>query len=596
MRIINLINSLIDKKIESGYDQGYKYTEFLNINTHGIETKEEMYDRYYEEIEKEYKENLEKLTILMYDVSNQVDVSGLNQEERNVAAVLRSAKYLFEQDRKTYNTEDDFDEDTYIEVIKKNNELTNILNKDINWDSSVEVYDWVQEIIPYINIQSVTANGIDKPIDKYLVELLEKHGYTAVKETIVTKDTVCRNLLANQIFELEKYGFVVSEYLECHSTCRRLVSSKVKEIAELEYAKELYNVTEQRLGYIKNRLESLDENKKQIIDEWYIKNKELDNEVKALTLELNDYNDNIEVTSKIYRTEETEAKNAYDLVVNEPTKENINKMFDLISRLHDKTYKDKLLTVAYTKLDKYISEGRISNDIVNFKNHTVGRPKKENIEKSIAKKEKKIREIKEIKEESLASIEESRNMLNTAKNKESKNNDIALKEIVRLKKSLKEKGYIDRDLESKKIDLTEYENEKKRFTDKIKEFFNKLTKKDKEDDSIVTISETDESLIDFVPIDNITKVNKELKTKLDSDLVKSKISSGLNYIDLIVKTSAKEIGFYAGGVLIAGLTLYNVNKNLEIEPKVVDTIEMPDNSIYEIGENIEIDDIGKGSK
>ena len=41
--------------------------------------------------------------------------------------------------------------------------------------------------------------------------------------------------------------------------------------------------------------------------------------------------------------------------------------------------------------------------------------------------------------------------------------DIAKKEIARLKKSLEEKGYIDKDLESKKIDLTAYENIKMQY-------------------------------------------------------------------------------------------------------------------------------------
>ena len=91
------------KKKEKNKDQEIEF-EDLTLSTESCETLDDMYVKYSREIEEEYNKNYEKQTRLMQNVSSQVSVDDLTEEELKEAQVLRVAKYLFSQERGLHRT------------------------------------------------------------------------------------------------------------------------------------------------------------------------------------------------------------------------------------------------------------------------------------------------------------------------------------------------------------------------------------------------------------------------------------------------------------------------------------------------------------
>ena len=610
--ILSVLNTLMLKKEQEKADQKVDYKD-LELDTTGCETLDDIYVKYSKEIDDEYKDILSKKTILMQSVDSQMDVSNLTESELKDAQNLRKAKYMFNLDRMEYNTEDDLNEDEYREILKKSEEVFNLFKErnDFDFKDSKQVFYWLQKIVPYINIQSVCpaiywknmtselgnienkAISVDKPVDKALIELLKEAGYTSDKVVVNDIETFYKNMLAKEIKELEDYRFFVSEY--DNNENERLTSDKIKGIANLDYHKEVYYEAERRLGHINNKLNSIGELRDEASIEWANKKKDLEERLEKVNKKIETIND-LTVTSKIFRTEDTEAKEAYEKALSSPTKTTLTNMFSAIARLHDRDYKDKMLIVGYSLLDKVKEEETITKkDFQSIENANkltyVNRRDMNDILEDKKDLEEDIDDIGGKLEEAFKEIEETEKLLTEEKTKYEGVVSNSKQVIAEVALDLSKKGYVDNTEEFKSIDI-KVEEDKESLVDKFRNLFSR----NKQDKEIRIITAEEETLNDFVPVRKIKPIKKTLYAKVNQQEFKARVSKGNKEMLLDIKRHPVAYTILALSVAIevgvaAKLINEEINKQEDKKEITLEEAEITDIEIPYVDNSDEIPEI-----
>lgn len=89
----------------------------------------------------------------------------------------------------------------------------------LNFSSSIEVYNWLNSIVEYINNYDLTLPiGISRMdynnISNYIVKKLEEKGYTAENNVVSNLDDYYRRLISYQISDLDNYRFFAYDYAD----------------------------------------------------------------------------------------------------------------------------------------------------------------------------------------------------------------------------------------------------------------------------------------------------------------------------------------------------------------------------------------------
>lgn len=586
--MISVINTLIKRKRETGQDQKETYNS-IELSTEDCNTSDDMYVKYNNEIENSYQTRYEKITRLMLDVNTQLSVDDLTENEKRLALYLRKAKYMFNLDRREYNSEDEIEEDKYSIILEKSNELSEIVRdiNNINFENSKEVFMWVQKMVPYINIQSVTVPNIATPIDVYLLETLKSKGYTTEKTAVNNEQDFYRNMLANQLKELSEYHFFVSDYDLSVRENEELTSIKTKRIAQYNLNTDLDNEYTRRLRHTNRQQSKLEKVKQEIEEESEKLRKTTEENIKVNKHKLEDLS-NITVTSKVFKTECNEAKEAYEKTKLNPTYSNINDMFNKIGRIHDEEYKNKLVILAYKLLDEQRDNKKITDNdyktIIKVNEYSNIKRKDSKIyEERLEELEDRLEDIKINFKEAISELLGQMKKLIAEQGRIKKIISNVKRDKKKAEEELNSMGYVPKDIEPQ--EEKEEEEEKENAFDKIKNIFKK---KNKEQDVLVIMDENEETLFEVVPIKKINKIKENLYNKINNPKVKKKISKGLNKIsDKIkevrdnVKENAAKVEFICATVILVGIALIgasNDKKNEEtqdISNSIVVPIETP---------------------
>ena len=552
------IETLIASKNATGEDISVRYEDIM-ITTEDCNNVVDMYVKYNDQVKKYYNEKYNKITRFMHEVDSQVDISDLSREELNEAKDLRRAKYMFDFNRKDYNNEDDYNENEYSEILNKNKKLEKIITKVVNPNDSKEMYEWLQDMIPYVNIHSVTFAGEDK-LDEYIVNVFDGMGYGINNIDIVDEDSYYKSLISRNLNELKGNHFFVSEYYKTRDDNERYASRVLKDKAKLNYYEDLMEENRVKLGYVTRSLEVYKAGKEEVEKSYASSKEKIQKELEEIDKKIDQISDF--TFSKEYKTEEKEALDAYEKATDNPTKDNISDMFIYADRLHDPNYKEKILINAFQLLD-YVKEKELltKQEIRSIEAYNkltqIKRKDKDGILKKQQYLKKQLTKIDGYKEEELAKLDKTITELEIEQLKYQRIHDRYIEKLEETKNSLRDRGYIEQEKEESPIDFS-YEKEKMKLFDRIRNLF----KKNKED-GIETqkINLEDESLKDFVPIRKVKKIKKKLYEKINSSGMKEVIKKVCKEL----KDNAKEYIFASLFVTGIGLLIAQAIKTSDVK-------------------------------
>ena len=181
-----LAEMLIDAKKENNQECGVQINSKI-YDTNSCETVEDFIDKY----SKDLTENGIK------SIEVELDVETTKVLKTQIGNFNR---YLFRLDRGNINN-DGIDINA---VSKMEEEYTKIFAKkdSINFSNSKEVYDWLNELVPYINTHAVSLgnNSVD-----YILAIMNERGYT---KAIFNNDEY-KKAVYSKLRLLEKYNFFV---------------------------------------------------------------------------------------------------------------------------------------------------------------------------------------------------------------------------------------------------------------------------------------------------------------------------------------------------------------------------------------------------
>ena len=510
---------------------------------------------------------------------------------------ISQANEIFSIDRRLYNTEDDYNEEEYAQIVDKNGKLEKILaDKDkINLDEPIVAYNWIKKLTPYINIHALNGN-LDQPLDEYVLDVLRSYDYGVEESKIVDKNSFYDNLVALKMQELEKYHFIATSYESSHVDNINLSSDMIKDVSKLNYYKKIEKRLLSNINKYNKTLKELNSDREDILAEYnekfdiinteytkqYVENFEEENTVAELNL-----------VSKQFVTEANDVNLAYDKFKNDLTVENAKVLFDYISRLHEPALRREAKDKAYRLYEKANFNEQDKNTISAYVN-TKGirleklKEKAELDDKLNSERKEKlelaIQELTQEKDELINNLEISIAEVN---NKRETNNNLleALRaEMTPVRDRLSERGYIEPITENE-IEIEEPKKEKTSFFTKIKNFFSKKPKEEEEDFDLTPVTEENEELAEFVPIRKIKKIKETLYEKIKNNKFKDAIKKAFSYMKEYTVPTVILVGSVLLGLTTQGI-INQANKiaanNKDDGKKIEQDSEVNDNELNDV--------------
>lgn len=574
---------------------------------------------------------LVKYSDLIFKEYEQYQTNSLNNKSVN------DAVWLFKTPRgNRYDGSEENREEIVSKISEKTREYQLLFSKkdQIDFNNPNEVFNWIVSLTPYINNHALTLpvgveNSEYRSQDKLLIAILNKNGYTSGKKDVHNINDFYNQQIANQIEQLEKYGFFITEYTDMKEEDLSLTTKVVKEEAKLLRYKD-------RLDYCENKLEELNEYE---LGNIRTKGGNFNNQIQRLTTEIESlknnkiteenmqqFSSNIQqvyniiekaILDKTLNENEVKIGRAYLNAYSLPTYENILEAFELAQTLSDESILKINLIDGISNLARRYSSKMDEDEIetINSKFESIGVTliPKSNQDEIIKAKEIELNKIKTIKENRLNNgksfrekIQNEINMLSAkVEELENKINKVEVKEeqeeVIEEEKPFFENSKLSELAEEGNI-FTDSSN-----IDESHSYLNSDNAKnlgyinnDTEEYSSLVLTEEEikkDSLFNFTVVKTVKKISKNLYDKISNSQVKEKIQEKFEAMKKFILPTVAYVGLpiLAGTSIVAASPAFeqkeddNQNeKHFESNNEIGDLEEDIKNTIEENNSDVEV--------